>query len=601
MIMQNFEILNYQIIRKIGEGGMGQVFLAKNKSIHQFVAIKMLHPQFSQNPALRDRFRQEAIMLSSLDNPHIVKFLNYVENEQGIFLIMEYVDGLTLEDYIRKKTGLIVESRAFPMMHQILDAFAYAHGRGVVHRDIKPSNILVGNDGNIKILDFGIAQIISDSGQAAASKAGSIEYMSPEQTRGMNLDIRSDIYSLGVLFYQMLTGRSPYDTATLSSLEIKRSILELPLPRMKELYPHVSDEIQQLVDRATRKDPNQRFRNTREMKDMLTRVQQIVEARGGNNGGGASNGKDRKTDLSGRRRSSNVKGWLVSSGVALVVIALGVLGYWLYYINSSRMYPSYAEVMMLPQGVKTGKKDNAKSLPKYQIKYSNGRPVHVQLVDRNKQPIVIEDSIYSLYRPSNIEYGYSDSGDLESKKVYDADGALIYEVKFEPDLSKAVIEHAVVDSAKVAGYDFTFDKPSGRLKTIHYLDHNGEKMAYNGAYGENFGYDNYGRLIRVNYLDANDKPVANSFGVAGINFDYAKGNSNVSSTTVNLAGKPVVPVQPVAAKPLKKGKKHKKSYGSSYSNPSPSNSPRQSSPKMKSNEDNNQQVHQYHRGYMNDK
>ena len=147
------EILNYVIVRKIGEGGMGQVFLARNKSIHQFVAIEMRHPRFCASPALRDRFRQEAILLSSLDHPNIVKFLNYVENDQGIFLIMEYVDGITLEDFINKKNGLIVESRAYPMMTQILDAFAYAHGRGMVHRNIKPGNIFVGKDGNIKVLD----------------------------------------------------------------------------------------------------------------------------------------------------------------------------------------------------------------------------------------------------------------------------------------------------------------------------------------------------------------------------------------------------------------------------------------------------------------
>lgn len=205
--MVNTEILNYVIVRKIGEGGMGQVFLARNKSIHQFVAIKMLHPQFSGNPELRRRFRQEAIMLSSLDRPNIVKFLNYVENGQGIFLIMEYVEGPTLEDFINRRNGLIVEQRAYPMIRQIIDAFAYAHGRGIIHRDIKPGNILMGKNGTVKILDFGIAQIVSGSEEGNIRGLGTVSYMSPEQALGRQLDIRSDIYSLGVVFYQMLTGR----------------------------------------------------------------------------------------------------------------------------------------------------------------------------------------------------------------------------------------------------------------------------------------------------------------------------------------------------------------------------------------------------------
>ncbi|MDE6382360.1 MAG: serine/threonine protein kinase [Muribaculaceae bacterium] len=241
--MVSQEILNYVIIRKIGEGGMGQVFLAKNRSIHQFVAIKMLHPRFGGSPELRERFRQEAIMLSSLDHPNIVKFLNYVENEQGVFLIMEYVDGMTLEDFINRKNGLIVEERAYPMMLSIIDAFSYAHSRGIVHRDIKPGNILIGRDGTVKILDFGIAQIVSESDDRDL-RGGTVSYMSPEQTLDRPLDIRSDIYSLGVLFWQMLTGRAPYDESELSAFEIKKCIQEQPLPPMKKAYSYISDAIQ---------------------------------------------------------------------------------------------------------------------------------------------------------------------------------------------------------------------------------------------------------------------------------------------------------------------------------------------------------------------
>ena len=157
------DLLNYQLIRLLGRGGMGEVYLARNKNIEQFVAVKALHPKYANNPMIRARFKQEAVMLNSLNHPNIVKFLNFVENEYGVFLIMEYVDGYTLEEYITKRNGLIVEEKAYPMFAEILNAFSYAHQHGIIHRDIKPSNIFLDKEGHIKVMDFGIAQIISEA------------------------------------------------------------------------------------------------------------------------------------------------------------------------------------------------------------------------------------------------------------------------------------------------------------------------------------------------------------------------------------------------------------------------------------------------------
>ena len=157
------DILNYRIVRHLGSGGMGSVYLAVNTNIDQQVAIKALRPEVASNAVLRARFKQEAELLCSLDHPGIVKFLNYVETADGVYLIMEYVKGITLEDFINKKNGLIVEKKAYPFICEILDAFAYAHSKGIVHRDIKPSNIIIQDDGHIKIMDFGIAQIVSEA------------------------------------------------------------------------------------------------------------------------------------------------------------------------------------------------------------------------------------------------------------------------------------------------------------------------------------------------------------------------------------------------------------------------------------------------------
>lgn len=521
------EILNYVIIRKIGEGGMGQVFLARNKSINQLVAIKMLHPRFGNNPALRERFRQEAIMLSSLNHPNIVKFLNYVENDQGIFLIMEYVEGMTLEDFINKKNGLIVESKAVPMINQILDAFEYAHRHGVVHRDIKPSNILLGNDGSIKVLDFGIAQIISESGEAESTRAGSIEYMSPEQARGQHLDTRSDIYSLGVLLYQMLTGRAPYDINSLSPIEIKRSIVEFPLERMKNIYPHVSDGMQYVVDQATQKNPSRRFRSCKDMKTCINRVATQNEA------GTAENVKPSKT-------TSSKKGLIISMCAALAVVIVGGIGIWLYLRNSTRYYTDYIENSTLPAGLNVGKTE--KGDPRYRLEYSKGKLTKVMLVDEEGNRTAATDSIYALYHPAEVEYLYKDNGDLDSRKVFDANGDLLYELKYEDGLYSASIERAKADTSRYRSVKLTFD-PQGKIEKINYENADGKKVSFRGVYGESFEYDKNGRLSRITYLDANDKPALDKRGVAIVSFNYGKGSNNVKSSFFDLNGKPVTPAE----------------------------------------------------------
>ncbi len=257
-------ILNYRVDGLIGKGGMGSVYLATNLHIQQKVAIKALNGNLADNPAIRERFRQEAKNLLALDHPGIVKFLNFVENDDGLFIIMEYIDGITLEDFINQKNGLIVEKRAYPIFDQVLDAMAYAHQHKIVHRDIKPANIILTGDGNdsrtVKVLDFGIAQIISDSAdQEKGWIVGTPAYMSPEQVEGNTIDERSDIYSLGVLLHQMLTGHAPYDSTTLSEFQIQRKVVTTPLPQMRDYYPDISLNAQAVVDTATQKKAEARY------------------------------------------------------------------------------------------------------------------------------------------------------------------------------------------------------------------------------------------------------------------------------------------------------------------------------------------------------
>lgn len=546
------EILNYTIVKKLGEGAMGQVFLAKNKSIHQFVAIKMLHPRFSTNPVLRDRFRQEAIMLSSLNHPNIVKFLNYVENEFGIFLIMEYVDGMTLEDYINKKTGLIIEKKAYPMMCKILDAFAYAHDRNVIHRDIKPGNIFVTKDGNIKILDFGIAQIISETDNRSNDYSGTIEYMSPEQIKKQQLDIRSDIYSLGVVFHQMLTGKPPYDVANMSNLDIKKEIAGKPLSRMKDTYEYVSDGIQSVVDRATSKDPNERYENCHKMKAEIVRLDR-------------GTGNDGPTPPTQKKSS---KGWLVGVCAGVVVLIAGALGYFYYINNSNRQYNDFVTAMGVPSGI--GKiSGNADSTSYYRITYSGGKPIRATYVNPNGQPTEITDSILAKYKPVDAEFVYNEKGSLDYKNVYDRHGKLLYKIDYDDDLCDAVIERYPIDSAKVVDsdtvppthYGLTYNE-KGYLVAVHYNDTQGKKRAYRGVYGESFKYDASGRLLEVRFLDENYNPTEDETGIGIIHFEYSGPLCDVKTFLYNKDGRTATPTPPKAKvntkpktpKPKKKSK-----------------------------------------------
>lgn len=265
------KILNYEIKKLLGEGGMGNVYLAEHTQLGRKVAVKSLHPQLVKNEGLRARFKNEASTMAHLQHPKIVALYDYVEEEDGLFLIMEFVEGLPLDEYIREKSGPIPSEIAIPMMMQILDAFSYAHSKGIVHRDIKPSNIIISDRDEIKILDFGIAKLLSEAGNKltkTGAQMGTVFYMSPEQVQGKDIDIRSDIYSLGVTFYQMLTGISPYDGMT-TEFEVYSKIVSEPLPNASSLYPGVPEFLDKVILKATAKNKADRFQSCEEFSGYL--------------------------------------------------------------------------------------------------------------------------------------------------------------------------------------------------------------------------------------------------------------------------------------------------------------------------------------------
>ncbi|TAF67744.1 MAG: serine/threonine protein kinase [Cytophagales bacterium] len=265
------QILNYVVERKIGEGGMGTVFLAHHLQLNRKAAIKALHPLYVSNPYIRERFRQEAALLAELKHPTIVSLYDYLEEPQGLYLIMEYIEGKPLDEYISQVSGPISEAKTLQIMAEVLEGFEYAHNRGIVHRDIKPSNLIVTDDFHAKILDFGIAKIVEDNKALTkvGTRMGTVLYMSPEQVKGEPTDKRSDVYALGVTLFQMVTGRVPYNENKATEYEIYSEIVNNPLPRANTFYPSVSAHIQHIIDKATAKNPADRFQSCALFKEAL--------------------------------------------------------------------------------------------------------------------------------------------------------------------------------------------------------------------------------------------------------------------------------------------------------------------------------------------
>lgn len=265
-------INNYLLERKLGDGGMGIVYHALHNRVDREVAIKVLHNNLFINEKIRNRFKNEANALIKLNHPNIVKIFDYVEQENFACLIMEYINGYTLDEYIAKISGPLPSAKATTIICAVLDAVQYAHDNKIFHRDIKPSNIMISKDGNtVRIMDFGIAKLTDSSNfktTHANAQLGTPFYMSPEQVKGLPYTALSDTYSLGVTLYEMVTGKCPYNEIT-NLFELQSKIVNEPLPPTSKYYPYVSQLIQNAITIATHKIPEQRFQSCNEFKKYL--------------------------------------------------------------------------------------------------------------------------------------------------------------------------------------------------------------------------------------------------------------------------------------------------------------------------------------------
>ena len=258
---------NYKIIDKIGEGGMGAVFKGVDLMLEREVAIKMLRPELARQPNVVERFRTEAVTLAKLNHSNVATLHSFFRQGEDFFMVMEFVRGKTLDDVIRTQ-GAMQCDRAIEMFCMALEGIDHAHKMGIVHRDIKPANMMLTETGSIKVMDFGIARVLgTDRLTKAGHLIGTVEYMSPEQVRGEETDARSDIYSLGILLYEMLTGRVPFNST--SEYELMRCQIEdAPVPPRSHA-PHIPLPVEQAIMRSLAKKRDARYQSASEFRVML--------------------------------------------------------------------------------------------------------------------------------------------------------------------------------------------------------------------------------------------------------------------------------------------------------------------------------------------
>ena len=263
----------YQIVRPLGRGAMGSVYLARDRALHRMVAIKALRSDRFDDPEERERFRGEARLSVQLNHPGIVPVYTFGETPSLLYSVMQYVEGGSLADRLRRTGGRLSADDTRQVLLEIADVLDYAHRQGVIHRDVKPENVLLAGSGpsvHVVLGDFGVAaQPFRDRGAGKSGvAAGSAHYMSPEQLWGeLDVDRRSDVYAIGVLGYRLLSGTVPYDGANTATIAAKRATgVHTPL---RAAAPHVSQGLCDVIERCLEREPERRWRNARELHAAL--------------------------------------------------------------------------------------------------------------------------------------------------------------------------------------------------------------------------------------------------------------------------------------------------------------------------------------------
>ena len=307
----------YRLEAKLGSGGMSTVYLARDETLDRPVAVKVMHREMSEQADQLERFRQEARAVAKISHPNVVAVIDAGEDGGHPYIVFEYVEGETLKQRINRD-GALAPQEAIAYAIEIARGLSMAHARNMVHRDIKPQNILIDAEGRAKLTDFGISRQLEQDGMTATGRVlGTTDYVAPEQAMGRKVDPRTDIYSLGVVLYEMLVGQVPF--AADSQVGVAMKHVNEELPDVQRRRPEVSAAVALVVERATAKDPAERYQQVGEMIDDLETALEVEASRAGSTTGEATSILDAvpppKRKLPGRRGWS----WAAIAGVLLIV------------------------------------------------------------------------------------------------------------------------------------------------------------------------------------------------------------------------------------------------------------------------------------------
>jgi serine/threonine protein kinase len=258
----------YEILQHLGDGGMASVYKARDLLLNRHVAVKVLNNQLSKDEVFVNRFIREAQLAGKMSHPHIVNVFDVGQEEQTYYIVMEFVEGLTLDELLRMR-GPLPAAEAMEIAIQICDGLSHAHKHGIIHRDIKPHNIMGTQDGRYKIMDFGISRLLSATTHYTKTGIvlGSVHYLSPEQATGQEVSYMSDLYSLGVVLYELVTGQVPFDADEVVAVALKH--IQQPIPDPKINNPQLPDPLCHIIHKALSKKPEQRFQSADQMKNAL--------------------------------------------------------------------------------------------------------------------------------------------------------------------------------------------------------------------------------------------------------------------------------------------------------------------------------------------
>jgi eukaryotic-like serine/threonine-protein kinase len=309
----------YRLESKLGSGGMSTVYLAQDEVLDRPVALKLLHQEISDDAAQLERFRREARAAARLSHPNLVSVIDAGEDQGRPYIVFEYIEGDTLKRRIEAEGGLPVDE-AVAYAIEIGRGLTAAHARKLVHRDVKPQNVLIDPDGRAKVTDFGIARSLEAKGLTATGRVlGTTDYVSPEQAMGEDVDERSDVYSLGVVLYEMLTGEVPFEAETQVGVAMKH--VNEPMPDVLLKRADVSAALALVIDRATTKDPRDRYGSVAEMVRDLEATLEVEAARRGGTSGEATSVLDSVPDS--RRKLARRR--IPVSGIVMGVVGAGLI------------------------------------------------------------------------------------------------------------------------------------------------------------------------------------------------------------------------------------------------------------------------------------